>query len=112
MNYVNFVVKIIGKPEQSFFKNDLSITEVLVKLCQTKKNKLEIPLRLSIWGDLGYDIMQYYQINDYIIIEGYISLRESVFESSKIPTDKQIEVSVFKIYPFFLKNVAITGSEK
>jgi hypothetical protein len=112
MNYVNFIVKIIGKPKQSFFENNICITEVVVKLCQTKKNKLEIPLQLSIWGNLGYDIMQYYHINDYIIIEGYISLRESSSKSSKIITPKQIEVSVFKIYPFFLKNVEIIESEK
>lgn len=110
MNYVNFIVKIIGKPEQSFFENKICITEVLVKLCQTKKNKLEIPLRLSIWGNLGYDIIKYYKIDDYIIIEGYISLRENIFDSST--SDKQIEVSVFKCYPFFLKNVPITISEK
>jgi len=112
MNYVNFIVKIIGKPEQNNFEDNICITQVLGKLCQTKKNKLEIPLKLSIWGNLGYDIMQYYQINDYIIIEGYISLREINFENSKISTEKQIEVSVFKIYPFLLKNVAILESKK
>ena len=112
MNYVNFIVKIIRKPEQSFFENDICITEILVKLCQIKKNKLEIPVQLSIWGNLGYDIMQYYQINDYIIIEGYLSLRESSYYSSTIPMNKQIEVSVFKIYPFSLKNIVITENKK
>ena len=107
MNYVNFIVKISGKPKQRFFENNICITEVIVKLRQTKKNKLEIPVQLLIWGNLGHDVMQYYHINDYIIIEGYISLRESSSKSSKIITHKQIEVSVFKIYPFFLKNVEI-----
>jgi hypothetical protein len=112
MNYVNFIVKIIGKPEQSFFENDISVTEVLVKLCQTKKTKFEIPIQLSIWGNLGYDLMKYYQINDYIIIEGYISLRENIYENSRIPSEKQVEVTVFKIYPFFLKDIPITRNDK
>nr|UYC31358.1 hypothetical protein [Odontella aurita var. minima] len=112
MNYVNFIVKIIEKPKQSFFENNICITEVLVKLCQTKNNKLEIPLQLSIWGNLGYDIMQYYQINDYIIIEGYISLHENKSNNYKIKNNKHIEVSVFKIYPFLLKSVAIIESNK
>lgn len=112
MNYVNFIVKIIGKPKQSFFEDNICITEVLVKLYQTKKNKLEIPLQLSIWGNLGYDIMQYYHVNDYIIIEGYISFDESKSDNSVIQTNKRITVSVFKIYPFFLKNVKITESKK
>ena len=111
MNYVNFIVKIIEKPEQSFFKDNICLTEIFVKLCHTKKNQLNIPLRLSIWGNLGYEIMQYYQINDYIIIEGYISLRENIFDNYK-PKKNQLEVSVFKIYPFFLKNVPIRVIEK
>jgi len=111
MNYVNFIVKIIEKPEQSFFKDDICITEVLVKVSQNKKTQYEIPFRLSIWGNLGYDVMQYYQINDYIIIEGYLSLRENIFDNSTLKK-KQLEVSVFKIYPFLLKNVAITRNEK
>jgi cytochrome c oxidase subunit IV len=111
MNYVNFIVKIIGKPEQSFFKDDICITEVIVKVSQNKKTQHEIPFRLSIWGNLGYDVMQYYQINDYIIIEGYLSLRENIFDNSRLKK-KQLEVSVFKIYPFLLKNVAITRNEK
>jgi len=112
MNYVSFIVKIIGKPEQSFFEDEISVTEVLVKLCQIGKNKVEIPLRLSIWGNLAYEVKQYYQINDYIIIEGYISLRESISDRYQIPNDKQVEISVFKIYPFLLKNIRIKTIEK
>ena len=73
MNYVTFIVKIIGKPKQSSFENKIFVTEIVVKLCQIKKNKFEITLQVSIWGNLSYDMMKYYQINDYIIIEGYIS---------------------------------------
>ncbi|KYK21337.1 hypothetical protein AYK24_09300 [Thermoplasmatales archaeon SG8-52-4] len=113
MNYASFIVKIIGKPEQSFFENDISVTEVLVKLCQIRNKKLEITLRLSLWGNLAYDtIQQYYQINAYIIVEGYISLRENISDSYRIPIDKQVEISVFKIYPFLLNNIRITEIEK
>jgi len=112
MNYGNFIVKIVGKPEQSFFENNICITEVLVKLCQIKKNKLEVPIKLTIWGNLGYDIMQYYHVNDYIIIEGYISFSKSSREDSRSQAYKQIKISVFKIYPFFLKNVEMTESIK
>ena len=112
MNYANFIVKIIEKPEQSFFENDISVTEVIGKLRQIRNKKFEITLRLSLWGNLAYDAIQYYQINDYIIIEGYVSLRESISESYKIPIDKQVEISVFKIYPFLLNNIQITATKK
>jgi len=47
--------------------------------------------------------MDYYKINDYIIIEGYISLRTSNYDDFSSLLNKQVEISVFKIYPLFLK---------
>jgi len=68
-----------------------------------EKNNIEIILQVSAWGKLGYDIMDYYKINDYIIIEGYISLRTSNYDDFSSLLNKQVEISVFKIYPLFLK---------
>ena len=101
MNYTSFMVKVIGKPEQSFFDNDISVTEMIAKFYQFRDNSYNI-CKISIWGNLSYDVMQYYQINDYLIVEGYISRRNSSFEKYNITTE--IEISVFKIYPFALNN--------
>ena len=112
MNYGSFIVKLIGKPEQSFFEDNISVTEIDAKLSQTRKNNVDIIIKLSVWGNLAYDIVQYYQINDYIVIEGYISLGESFSEIGNITNDKQIEISVFKVYPFLLNNIRANSSEK
>ena len=101
MNYTSFMVKVIGKPEQSFFDNDISVTEMIAKFYQFRDNSYNI-CKLSIWGSLSYDVMQYYEINDYLIVEGYISRRDESFEEYNITTE--IEISVFKIYPFALNN--------
>ena len=101
MNYTSFMVKVIGKPEQSFFDNDISVTEMIAKFYQFRDNSYNI-CKISIWGNLSYDVMQYYQINDYLIVEGYISRRNSSFEKYNITTE--VEISVFKIYPFALNN--------
>ena len=101
MNYTSFMIKIIEKPEQSFFDNDISVTEMIAKFYQFRDNSYNI-CKISIWGNLSYDVMQYYQINDYLIVEGYISRRNSSFEKYNITTE--IEISVFKIYPFALNN--------
>ncbi len=103
MNYSVFVVKIIKNPEQSFFKDGTSVTEFPVQLSQIRKNNIEIILQVSAWGKLGYDIMDYYKINDYIIIEGYISLRTNNYDDFSSLLNKQVEISVSKIYPLFLK---------
>lgn len=104
MNYSIFIVKILKKPEQSFFnseKNSIAVTEVLGKFYQIPDKENTI-CKLSIWGQLSYDIFQYYHKNDYLIVEGYLHKRHSVFEELNISTD--IEISVFKIYPFALNN--------
>jgi hypothetical protein len=104
MNYVSFIVKIIQPPEQSFFEDDTSVTELFVKFPQTGSKNFFETIHLSFWGNLAYEIVEYYQVNDYILIEGYISLREN-FSGNVISTnDKEIEISVFKVFPFILGN--------
>nr|YP_009029422.1 hypothetical protein [Lithodesmium undulatum]AGH28953.1 hypothetical protein [Lithodesmium undulatum]UYC30506.1 hypothetical protein [Lithodesmium undulatum] len=103
MNYSSFIVKIIEIPKQSFFEDNTSVTEILVKFPQIQQNKLASTFRISIWGDLAYDAVKYYNVNDYIIIEGYISLKSLI--SDYLTLDKQIEISIFKIYPFIVTNI-------
>jgi len=104
MNYTSFIVKIVGKPEQSFFHDGTSVTEMLVKFPPIRNIKTTDIFQITIWGTLAYDVIKYYKINDYIIIEGYISLRESISNNFSFPNDKQVEISVFKIYPFLLSS--------
>jgi len=112
MNYSIFIIKIIKEPQQSFFNNDknsIAVTEVLGKFYQIP-NKENAICKLSIWGELSYDIFQYYHINDYLVVEGYLYRRPSVFEELNISTE--IEISVFKIYPFALNNRQLDTVEK
>lgn len=104
MNYVIFTVKVINNSGQSFFSDGTSLTELMVQLPQIKKSNSKIILQLSIWGKLSYDVAKYYQPNDYIIIEGYISIRSINSDHIAISLNKQVEISVFKLYPLFLKS--------
>jgi len=104
MNYTSFIVKITQNPEQSFFGSGdsrISLVEILGKFYQFRTNSANI-CKLSVWGNLGYDVMQYYQINDYLIVEGSIARSNSHFEDHNLFTE--IEISVFKIYPLVLNN--------
>jgi len=105
MNYTSFIVKILKKPKQSFLKNNIVVTKILVKFVspRIKTFNTKDTFQISIWENLSYETIKYYQPNDYIVIEGYISLRTTFITSSKISkTDKQVEISVFKHYPFLL----------
>ena len=104
MNYVIFTVKVIKNSGQSFFSDGTSLTELTVQLPQIRKNNSKIILQVSIWGKLSYDVAKYYQPDDYIIIEGYISIRNINTNRAINSLNKQIEISVFKLYPLLLKS--------
>ena len=107
MNYSTFIVKIIKTPVQSFFKNNIALTELVVQLPQVRNKNCVDTCRLTVWGNLSYDVMKYYKINDSIIIEGYISVRNNSTQKNK-----QLEITVFKIYPFLLNDLQIEASLK
>ena len=104
MNYSNFIVKVLKKPKQRFLKKNILLTELHVQFPSTrKKNKNNLnKMDLLIWGNLGEDIIKYYKINDYILVEGFISLHKR-----KINNNQEIKVSVSKIYPLNKNNLQI-----
>ena len=105
MNYSNFIVKVIKKPTQKFLKKKILLTELHVQFPSTRnKNKNTLnTMDLLIWGDLGQDIIKYYKINDYILIEGFISFRKKKFNNNQ-----EIKISVSKIYPLNKNNIQIS----
>jgi len=104
MNYNIFTVKIVKNCGQSFFTDGTSLTELIVQLPQIRKNNVKTILQLSVWGNLSYDVAKYYQADDDIIIEGYISIRNINVDQTSNSIDKQVEISVFKVYPLLLKS--------
>jgi len=104
MNYVIFAVKVIKNSGQSFFDDGTSLTELTVQLPQVRKNNTKLIFQVSIWGKLSYDVAKYYQPEDYVIIEGYISIRNINIDRIVNLLDKQVEICVFKLYPLLLKS--------
>ena len=100
MNYISFIVKIINKPQYTLCEQKIPLTEALGKFYQFRTNSYTI-CKLSFWGQPAYEVLKYSRTNDYLIVEGYLSLRQATFEKLDITTD--IEISIFKLYPFSLK---------
>ena len=75
-----------------------------------KKTKLNFNdvIHLSIWDNLSSDTVKYYKVNEYIIIEGYISIRENLFSLSNYSNSNQISISVTNLYPVFQKSFCNT----
>ena len=101
-NYFSGLVKILENPKKTIFKKAGSVTRFRVQFPQIRKN--DIIIQLVFWGNLARDVEKYYKINDYVIIEGYISLRDKKLIDSILQKSKIIEVTVLKIYPFLLSS--------
>ena len=104
MNYTSLIVKIINKPNCTLCEQKILYTEVLGKFYQFRSNSQTL-CKLSAWGKSAYEILKYSKTNDYLIIEGYLSLSKSTFKKLDITT--KIEISIFKVYPFSLNSKEI-----
>jgi single-stranded DNA-binding protein len=98
MNYCCFIAKIINEPISSQFDDNIPLVELSAKFPIVRKTKTINTFRVLVWGNLAEDILKYYRVNDYIIIEGYIR------NFSEPGTPDQVEISARKVYPFLLKN--------
>ena len=99
-NYFSGIVKILENPIQSFINQKTLITTFQVEIPQIRQNRI---LSLIFWGNLAQEVKNYYQVNDYILIEGYISINKKNFDPLN-KNLKKITVTVLKVYPFLLKS--------
>jgi single-stranded DNA-binding protein len=99
INSISGLVKILENPKQQLLNNNILVTTFRVQFPQVRNTCI---VHLQFWGNLARDVADYYKINDYILIEGYITLQNK----QKIPLNtqmsKKVEIVVLKIYPFLL----------
>lgn len=99
-NYFSGIVKILENPIQSFINDKTLTTTFRVEIPQIRQNKI---VSLVFWGNLANEVKNYYQVNDYILIEGYTSIEKKSSEFlNKNP--RKIIITVLKVYPFLLKS--------
>ena len=99
MNYISCVIQILEIPIIKSFSENTQMVKFRVQL-PSVRNKIQLPIIITshIWGDLGSDVINYYRVNDYALIEGYIS-------TSCDNKNKQgiITLNITKLYPFLFK---------
>ena len=104
MNYSIFIAKLLKKAEQGFFEDGTPVSEVLVEFYEGNQPFSPEKLQISLWGELSQDIIEHYSVNDYIIIEGYLSYGENNIDNTSNDMQNQLELTVVKLYPFLLKH--------
>ena len=102
-NYIGSVVKILEKPVQTIINNKIVRTEFRVQLVQIRNTQI---INLVFWGNLAQEIINNHQINDYIMIEGYLSLLNKTNNNLANRQLKKAKITVLKIYYIsdFIKN--------
>jgi single-stranded DNA-binding protein len=100
-NYVGSIVKILESPIQKTLNDKVISTEFRVQLPQIRNIRM---VNLVVWGNLAADVANYYKVNDYIMIEGYLSFDNRINDKFSKQTIKKTQITCFKIYPIFCKS--------
>ena len=96
-NYIGAIVKILETPKQKKINNNNLVVTFRVQISQVRQTRI---IKLVFWGNLARDVINYYKINDYILIEGYLALTSDFDTEKAIKLEKRIEITVLKVYPF------------
>lgn len=102
INYIYGTVKILEKPRKKLSSQNISVTKIRAQFPQARSNDSQKFVRLIFWGELNEGILKYYKPNDYLIIEGYISLKTESKLQTKALFASYPEITILKVYPFFL----------
>jgi hypothetical protein len=98
-NIFGGIVKILEKPKQINYSSKISVTKVRVQFPQFRNTSI---VHLTFWGESAITVAEFYKLNDYILIEGYVSIRKKKLPES-YSISKKVEISVFKVYPVLLR---------
>ena len=96
MNYIACIIQILEIPKIIVYDNSLPMVTFRTQL-PCIKNKLDATViaESNIWGSLIHDFLDYYRVNDYMLIEGYISIIRN--KSSNLLTIK-LNINKFNLY--------------
>ena len=101
-NHFSGIVKILETPKDYFVKDQISVTRFRVEVSQ--KRKTTTIISLVFWGNLGREVQKFYKIDDYILIEGYISTRPKQNLNPNRKNSKQVIITVLRVYPVLLNS--------
>jgi len=106
LNYITGIFKILESPILIKTKRDSYFTIFRAYLSQTSRNSNASVVILCIWGYLANDINKYYSKDDYILIEGYLSIQEREIKEYSFNKNLKnlVQINVRKIFPLYLNN--------
>ena len=100
-NYFSGIIKILEFPQQKFITNNILVTQIRGEIAQFRSNQFVL---ITFWGNFGNEFKNYYRVNDYIIIEGYLSIQKKSNNKLALKNRQKILITCLKAYPFLLKS--------
>lgn len=100
-NHIGAIVKILESPKIKTIQNKISVTTFRAQLPQLRDTRV---VDIVVWGNLANDVVKYYKVNDYLLVEGYLSLSKSLQSQSNRKILKRARFTIFKAYPFLLSS--------
>nr|YP_009327092.1 hypothetical protein [Pleurocladia lacustris]ANS57620.1 hypothetical protein [Pleurocladia lacustris]ANS57764.1 hypothetical protein [Pleurocladia lacustris] len=95
MNHTIFVVRVVDDPVHLIYKEHETI-QIKVRFPVLRQKDSKSELILLLWGDYRNDFLKYYKVQDYLIIEGTLTLK------GYKNMENEPKVIVKRIYPFLL----------
>ena len=105
-NYFSGIVKVLEIPKRRLSRKQTTLLTIRAELPQNHTTRV---VSLVFWGNLGRKIEDSYKVNDYILVEGYISLRNKQKFKRSRQKSKQVNLTILKVYPILLdlnKNIS------
>ena len=104
-DYIATIIKILETPKLQLLKNKYVVTKFRVQLPQRRGNRI---VNLVLWGNSAKNITKYYRMNDYLLVQGHLSIRtfknHILKKNSQKAYKKEILITPHRVYPFLLKN--------
>ena len=100
-SYFAGIIRILEIPKQKIVNNRV-VTIFRAQLTQTRIIQI---ITVIFQRDLARDVKNYYKVNDYIIIEGYLTFQNKQLLDSKILKKGKViklKVLAIKAYPILL----------
>ena len=101
INYFSGIIQMLETPKEIFLDDEAVGASFFAELPQIRGRTI---IEVYFWGRLSFDIIDSYQIYDYILVEGYLSLRPIELIESVERDFNQVTLSVLKLYPFLLQD--------
>lgn len=100
MNYISCIIRIIEIPRRKFTYNKIPVIKFKVEIVGTRYNQINSIVNAKIWGKLAYELINYYRINEYLLIEGYLSQDNTLSLNTALRYKKNTTITIFQIYPY------------